>query len=249
MAKSVFQEKVVNHFTLSENMNLKTVIILILFSLQLFIISLSAQTLPFEIKITGIYKNIPLKDVLTDLTKKTSVRFSYSPKKIPESEIVSGSFSNKPLNEVLDYLFNSLPVKYELIDDYIILKKGTINEIKPQLETTHEFTLSGYIKDSKTGEFLLGAAIFIKELNLTAIVNNYGFFSLTIPPGRYTITISYIGYDVVVQEVNLVSNTKVDFKLMDHPQRLEEVIVSNLQKEGTNFKLYASQSEVMPSFV
>jgi hypothetical protein len=225
------------------------VILMIVVTFQLSIVELSAQTLPFELKITASYNNIALKDVLKDLTKKTGVRFSYSPKIIPEKELVSGSFSNKPLNEVLDELFISRPVKYELIDNYIILKKGDIIEANTRAETARKFTFSGYIKDNKTGEFLLGAAVYIKELELAAIANNYGFFSITIPPGRYTITISFIGYDNIIQEVNLVGNMKVDFKLVDLPLKLEEVIISNLQRENLNFKLHASQTEILPSFV
>jgi hypothetical protein len=230
-------------------MNFKVVILLMLLSSQLPIARLSAQSLPFDIKITGKYNKVPFKDVLNDLTKKTNIRFSYSPKIISENELVTSNFSNKPLNEVLDELFVSRPIKYELIDNYIILKRGVVNEAKTQTETASKFTLCGYVIDNKTGEFLLGAALYVKELDLAAIANNYGYFSITIPPGRYTITISFIGYDNIVQELNLVGNMKVDFKLVDLPLKLEEVIISNLQKEELNFKLYASQSLILPSFV
>ena len=230
-------------------MKFKTVMTILFAIIQLLLTGLSAQILPLDKRITSDYKNLALKDVLNDLTEKTGVRFSYSPKKIPEKELITANFTNKPLNEVLDDVFSSLPVKYELIDNYIVLKKGTINENKPLLEASHKFTLCGYIKDNLTGEFLLGAAIYIKELNMSAIANNYGFFSLTVPPGRYTITISYIGYDVIMQEVNLVSDMKVDFTLKDSPKKLEEVIISNIQKEELNFRMHTSQSEILPFFV
>ena len=50
-----------------------------------------------------------------------------------------------------------------------------------------KYTLSGSVKDAKNGEELIGAIVFIKEIpNLGAITNSYGFFSLTVPVGVYT---------------------------------------------------------------
>ena len=59
---------------------------------------------------------------------------------------------------------------------------------------SQNITLSGYLEDNKTGESLIGANVLIKEINIGGTTNNYGFFSLTIPKGDYTIICSYIGY-------------------------------------------------------
>ncbi|MCK4699766.1 MAG: carboxypeptidase-like regulatory domain-containing protein [Bacteroidales bacterium] len=49
-------------------------------------------------------------------------------------------------------------------------------------------TISGYIKDAYTGEELIEASVFIKELKTGGITNVYGFYSITIPEGKYTLT-------------------------------------------------------------
>ena len=49
-------------------------------------------------------------------------------------------------------------------------------------------TISGHIKDAETGEELIGATIFINELKTGGTTNVYGFYSLTIPEGKYTLT-------------------------------------------------------------
>ena len=55
-------------------------------------------------------------------------------------------------------------------------------------QTKH--TLSGYVKDQKTGEQLIGAALVVKEIPATgATTNAYGFYSITIPEGKYTVVI------------------------------------------------------------
>ena len=55
-------------------------------------------------------------------------------------------------------------------------------------------TISGSVKDFDNGESLIGATVFIPELNLGTSTNNYGWFSVTIPDGQYSVQISYIGY-------------------------------------------------------
>ncbi len=58
----------------------------------------------------------------------------------------------------------------------------------------NKYTFSGYVKDSSSGEFLLGSSVYIKEIQKGTTTNAYGFFSLTLDEGTYTIITAYIGY-------------------------------------------------------
>ncbi len=65
-------------------------------------------------------------------------------------------------------------------------------------QTNSSFTISGFTYDKKTGETLIGASIslFGKGIKTGAYSNNSGYFVITnIPPGKYTINVSYVGYD------------------------------------------------------
>ena len=57
------------------------------------------------------------------------------------------------------------------------------------------FTLSGKITDAETGEDLIGVSVLVAELAKGAATNSYGFYSLSLPEGTYTIRYSYIGYE------------------------------------------------------
>ena len=58
------------------------------------------------------------------------------------------------------------------------------------------FTLSGIIKDSQSGETLPFATVFVKGSNFGATTNADGYFTLhKVPTDTSTISISYIGYD------------------------------------------------------
>jgi hypothetical protein len=70
-----------------------------------------------------------------------------------------------------------------------------------------KFTISGTIKDSKSGETLIGAAVRIVELpNIGVTTNEYGFYSLSIPQGTYTVLVSYVGYADKQEKMDVSKN-------------------------------------------
>lgn len=101
---------------------------------------------------------------------------------------------------------------------------------------SEKLTVSGYVKDSKNGEGLIGASVFVKELLTGTTTNTYGFYSLTLPKGNYTLVISSVGYrkaikDVKLTEINQIFNVEVQ----EDGQELAEVIVSG-KREDDNIK-------------
>ncbi|MCD4734920.1 MAG: TonB-dependent receptor [Bacteroidales bacterium] len=85
-------------------------------------------------------------------------------------------------------------------------------------------TLSGYIRDN-TGEDLIGASVYIKELETGTTSNLYGFYSISLDPGTYTFIFSYVGYASHKEEVDLTKDITFDIELQSINQELEEFIV------------------------
>ncbi len=95
------------------------------------------------------------------------------------------------------------------------------------------YTISGYVKDTKTGEELIGATVFIKELQATGTTTNaYGYYSITIPEGNYTITAQFIGYGPQSIQITLTQNTKQNFNITEKVTELEEVVITSERKDG-----------------
>ena len=70
-----------------------------------------------------------------------------------------------------------------------------------------KFTLSGTIKDSTDGEDLIGVYVSVTNLSgVGAVTNSYGFYSITLPQGEYTISFSYVGYNTVDKKIVLDKN-------------------------------------------
>ena len=81
---------------------------------------------------------------------------------------------------------------------------------------TVRHTVSGTVRDAGSGEELIGAAIFVPGLDNTgAVTNEYGFYSLTLPEGRYTLTASYVGFAPFEKAVQLDKDISLDIRLSE----------------------------------
>jgi len=90
-----------------------------------------------------------------------------------------------------------------------------------------KFTLSGTVADESNNETLIGASIVIQEAkNTSAITNSYGFYSITLPKGEYTIIISYMGFETIEEKISLQGNTKRNFSMFEKSSALGEVVVT-----------------------
>jgi hypothetical protein len=98
-----------------------------------------------------------------------------------------------------------------------------------------KYTISGYLKDVKNGEALIGATISKQSTNIGVATNEYGFYSLTLPKGKHAIALNYIGYVNQIKEINFEKNTSLNFEMSEDPKQLEEVIVSST-REDQNIK-------------
>ncbi len=87
-------------------------------------------------------------------------------------------------------------------------------------------TMSGTISDIRTNETLIGANVYIEELKTGVSTNEYGFYSITLPPGDYTIWLSYIGYLSVKENISLTQTTKKNFALVEDSKTLTEVVIT-----------------------
>jgi hypothetical protein len=94
-----------------------------------------------------------------------------------------------------------------------------------------KISLSGYIKDASSGETLIGANIYIQEAQIGIATNAYGFYSISIPPGAYTIRVTYLGYNTQQQTINLIENRTLDIALVSEDREIEEIVIDDVRKD------------------
>jgi hypothetical protein len=81
------------------------------------------------------------------------------------------------------------------------------------------------VSDGKNKETLIGVSIYITESKTSLTTNEYGFYSITLPKGNYTLSISYVGYQTLQEKIELTKDTKKNFLITETSQQLDEVII------------------------
>jgi hypothetical protein len=64
------------------------------------------------------------------------------------------------------------------------------------------YTISGHVKDIETGEDLFGATVLVVEMANGTVANEYGFYSVSLALGQYSLRFSYTGYESQVHTKN-----------------------------------------------
>ena len=93
------------------------------------------------------------------------------------------------------------------------------------INSQNNFTFSGYVLDSQTNELVIGASVIIDELNIGTITNSYGFFSITVKEGDYSVKTQNLGYKDDLQIISLNKNIILNIYLTEEVESLDEVIV------------------------
>ena len=120
---------------------------------------------------------------------------------------------------------------------------------------SQKHTVSGYIKEAQSQELLLGATVLIVDLKTGTSANAYGFYSITIPEGEYTIEYSFVGYNTEIRKINLNKNISLDINLLVGTE-IEEVVVTAKQNRkesedvrASTISLPVQQIKEIPSFL
>ncbi|HYD19849.1 MAG TPA: TonB-dependent receptor, partial [Flavipsychrobacter sp.] len=90
------------------------------------------------------------------------------------------------------------------------------------------FTVSGYVKDAASGEDIIGAVVSVKEMpSLGAATNAYGFYSLLLPMGNYTLQYKFMGYQSQERDIILNANMEMSMNLPGSTAELAEVVIGS----------------------
>lgn len=87
------------------------------------------------------------------------------------------------------------------------------------------FTVSGHVLCAETGEALIGSTIYVQELQTGTITNLYGFYSITLSEGNYSLMYSYMGYTDEFIQVDLREDKNISLELDPALIEMEEVVI------------------------
>lgn len=166
--------------------------------------------------VTMDMRQVSLLEILQELEKQTGIFFSYESSMLDDFPKMSFKAQDESLSYCLRRLFYSLPVTYRMTGQIVILKR------KPRL-----YTISGFVRDSVSYESLINASVFEHNTRSGTTTNNYGFYSITLPPGKITLRASFVGYEAKEVTFELSRDTLVDIPLHAFGA-LGEIVVEGL---------------------
>jgi len=128
--------------------------------------------------------------------------------------------------------------------------------ISVNIYSQNNYTLNGFIKSASDGESLIGATIYINEIEGGVITNPYGFYSITLQEGEYNIEYRYIGYISLKRKIILDKDQKIDIELLSEDVELENVLITSESEnenvsstEISTFKLDIGKINEIPTFL
>ncbi len=98
-----------------------------------------------------------------------------------------------------------------------------------------KYTINGYVRDQENGEELIGATLYFPDLEAGTVTNVYGFYSITLPKGKYRLIFSYVGYQSQETEIDLTKNLSLNFELPSEATMLQDLVIQG-DREDKNIQ-------------
>lgn len=174
------------------------------------------QKLPDSISLR--VHDFTLRQVIQELETRYHINLYYSPSKLPLDRKITLVFDEAPLTTVLSEVCRQAGFEYRIKDDQVIFYSRNGDADK-------NVTTSGFVIDSITGERLIGAAVYFPELSMGTTTNEYGYYSISIPPGIYDINCSYIGYSTIHKIIVATSKQQISFALITEAYEIKPVLL------------------------
>jgi hypothetical protein len=95
-----------------------------------------------------------------------------------------------------------------------------------------KYTISGYVRDSVTGETIIGATVALNALSKTVSTNQYGYYSITLEEGTYDLSVTHVSYFTHNESILLQGNTRLDVSLTPKSAAISEVVVYSRKRDA-----------------
>jgi hypothetical protein len=170
--------------------------------------------------------NATLKEALAKIEKLTSFKFTYKTADVSDIKHLQYHQRQVSLKKVLDDLLLKNGLYYELLQNTILVKK--------RRQASEIATVFGIVTAAQSGEALIGATISLSGDNsYTTVTNAYGFYSLTVPAGEYTLSGSFVGFNNLSEQVSVDESHRRNIGLqVKEADTLQAVMVTSSGKKS-----------------
>ncbi|MDF2193715.1 TonB-dependent receptor [Paraflavitalea sp. CAU 1676] len=155
-----------------------------------------------------------MKNILREISKRADVKFVYISPKVPDHKKVSIAANNEELKDVLDKLLHPLAIRYEVVDNQIILKPtiaaaGTVI-LTTGREAVQPKPITGKVIDEK-GAPVGGVSITVKGTQRGTSTAGDGSFTIEATQGEI-LECSMVGYKSLTIVVGTEENLNISLQ-------------------------------------
>jgi TonB-linked SusC/RagA family outer membrane protein len=201
-----------------KNPAIKTYLLAMKLSIILFfleIIQVSASVFSQNTTLSFSYKDMSVKEVLSDIESKTDFRFFYNEDFINLNRDITLEGTNMKLEDLLSKILNQSGATFKILDNNLIV-------IAPK-DILQQRVVTGKVTDSRTGEPLISVTIVVKGTSTGVLSDASGNFSINLPEQNGSLLISFVGYES--QEIPVTEGGKYNIELIEATKTLDEVVV------------------------
>ncbi|WP_395044168.1 TonB-dependent receptor domain-containing protein [Flavobacterium sp.] len=183
-----------------------------------------------------------IDEILEDVLAKTELNYFIDNNKIiitKNINIVSDfDLQNTTTNSTLkkeDDVLNKKPVFLKQYDTIKSAKQDIVEQVtigKEAKNTTKKyFTLSGVVKNSKTGEGISNLYIKVRNTKKSTVTDNSGFYTIELESGVSTLEFESVIYKKSAKKIVLYNDGKLNVNLIENINLLDEVTIDAKKNE------------------
>jgi TonB-linked SusC/RagA family outer membrane protein len=197
--------------------DMKYKIFLLLLTAMGIAVSASAQ------KVSLSFRQVPLENVLTEITKQTNITFAYSHPDIDPKTPVSIDVVDTELPQALEQLLAGMDVAYEVGKGKVFLfsKQQATAAVRNDSQEKKE-VVTGRVYDTQ-GEPLIGVSVAVQGRTIATLTDVDGAYSIQVPAGATQLRFSFIGFSDVLETVG--ARARIDVTLKEAITQLDEIVV------------------------
>ncbi len=172
-----------------------------------------------DIKVNINIEKASPQEVFSIIEQQSEYHFIYDDQAIDSlHQSLNLNLTDVSLSIALKEIKKQSTLKFQVFNQSIAVKirKNPLNKIN----------ISGFITDSITGEYLIGAVVFMMGTNMGATTNQNGYYSMNVPAHPVTLKTQYLGYKSADINIDQDTDFNLDIKLPEKETLIKEVIVS-----------------------
>jgi hypothetical protein len=236
-----------------KNRNKSNILKILSAFILIFFLNLELFAQPIQEKrINGKFQKVNLQEFFNALEKDYNIHFYYRTEWV-KTYVVNQEFKDTPLIQVLNLLFDRQPLSFRFFQNnsVVVFPKGSdgrrkIGADEPQILVIgdpmnegryNSAQIKGKVLDGKNTDPLAGAVVFHPQTGIGTTTNANGTFELDLPTSDHTLQVSFMGYEILSQQIKLIENGTVNFELFEESHNLEEVTVMGDDTKATKAQM------------